>query len=106
MEYLALKIGNYEINPPGGVPAGGETDVSRVIGLGIQLFLFIIVIITLIYLIWGGFDWMRSAGDPKLMQSAKSKIIWALIGFILAFSAIFLVNIILYFFNINPYVVR
>ena len=50
-------------------------------------------LILLLYLLAGGFQLMTSAGDPKKMQEAKSKITNALVGFIIVFAAYWLVQI-------------
>jgi hypothetical protein len=48
----------------------------------------------LIYLLYSGFHFMISVGDPKAMQEAKGKITNALVGFIIVFMAYWLVLII------------
>lgn len=50
-------------------------------------------IILLAYLIFGGFQFMLSGGDPKATQSAKSHITNALIGFVIIFVAFWIVQI-------------
>lgn len=47
----------------------------------------------LLYLIFGGFSYMMSAGDPKAAESAKQKITNAVIGFVIIFVAYWLVQI-------------
>lgn len=47
----------------------------------------------LLYLIFGGFSYMMSAGDPKAAESAKQKITNAVIGFVIIFTAYWLVQI-------------
>lgn len=48
----------------------------------------------LIYLISGGFQMMFARGDPKAIQSAQGKITNALIGFVIVFTAFWLVKIV------------
>ena len=48
----------------------------------------------LLYLIFGGFQLMTSAGDPKKMQEAKGKLTNAFVGFIIIFIAYWLVQIV------------
>lgn len=47
----------------------------------------------LLYLIFGGFSYMLSGGDPKATESAKQKITNAVIGFVIIFVAYWLVQI-------------
>lgn len=48
----------------------------------------------LLYLIFGGYQFMLSRGDPKALQDAKAKITYALIGFIIIFVAYWLMQLI------------
>lgn len=50
-------------------------------------------LLLLLYLIWGGFSYMLSGGDPKAVDSAKNKITTALTGFVIIFIAYWLVQI-------------
>lgn len=50
-------------------------------------------LLLLLYLIWGGFSYMLSQGDPKAAESAKQKITNALVGFVIIFVAYWLVQI-------------
>ncbi len=56
----------------------------------------------LLYLVWGGIEWLTSAGDKNKLDSAQSKIINAIIGLailvisyaiILFIQAVFKINI-------------
>ncbi len=50
--------------------------ISSVFGLGIIL----AGIASLLYLLWGGFDWITSGGDKTGIENARNKITHALIG--------------------------
>jgi hypothetical protein len=50
-------------------------------------------ILLLLYLLFGGFQWMTSAGDPKKVEGARNKIMHALIGFVIIFAAFWLVQL-------------
>lgn len=50
-------------------------------------------LLLLLYLIWGGFGYMLSGGDPKATESAKQKITNAVIGFVIIFVAYWLVQL-------------
>ena len=66
---------------------------------GILTFILIIaVIISLVYLIWGGIKWITSGGDKGNVETARNQIIAAIIGLIVAFLAWFLINLILSLF--------
>jgi len=77
--------------------SGGNTIVGKIV-----TFLFIIaIVLALIYLIYGGIKYITSGGDKTKVDSARSHIIAAIVGLILAFLAYFIINIIGYMFGIN-----
>jgi hypothetical protein len=47
----------------------------------------------LLMLIFGGFQLMTSAGNPKGMESGKNKVMYALVGFLIIFASFWLVKI-------------
>lgn len=49
-----------------------------------QTYLFALIAV-LVYLIWGSFRYLISAGDPKAIQGAKAHLTWAIIGMIVIF---------------------
>ena len=63
MTYLSLKIGDQEVNAPEGIPTGGTGTLESTFRAGIWLLYLIAIVLALVYLIWGGFDWLRSEGD-------------------------------------------
>lgn len=89
---LALKVGNYNINPPGGVPTGGESQLDKIVQTGINLFFIIAVAVALLYLIWGGFDWLRSEGDKTKVQNAKNRVLYSIIGLCVVFASFLIIS--------------
>jgi len=55
------------------------------------------------YLIWGGFQYLTSGGDPKAMEQAKGKVTNAIIGFIIIFVAYWVVQIFEFIFKISVF---
>ena len=51
-------------------------------------------ILLLLFLLYGGISLMTAGGDPKAVQSARSKITGALIGFVIVFISFWLVQLI------------
>jgi len=47
----------------------------------------------LIFLIFGGFQLLTSAGDPKAIEAAKGRITGALVGFIIIFLSYWIVQL-------------
>jgi Type IV secretion system pilin len=101
MHELALKIGNQTINPPQNIPNGGLNTVSTVIGNAITFMLIITVILSLIYLILGGIMWINSGGDKQKVAAARTRIMYAIIGLVVALTSFFIVNVIGFVFKVN-----
>lgn len=55
------------------------------------------------YLIWGGFSFLTSGGEPKAMEQAKGKVTNAIVGFIIIFVAYWVVQIFEYIFKIQVF---
>ena len=74
-----------------GVPdeLDGEDGVVTQI---INVFLYIIGIISVIMLIFGGFLYITSAGNPEKVKNAKNTIMYAIIGLIIAIFAYAIIN--------------
>lgn len=66
-------------------------DVA-IIGSGLML---------LVYLIWGGVEWLSGAGDKTKTESARNKITGALVGVAVIASAYAIWKLALTFFGIN-----
>lgn len=101
---LALKLpdGTVIENPPGFNPE--FTDLASVVTVALGKLIFPIAgIILLAYLVWGGFDYLTSMGDPKKAEAGKQKITAAIIGFIIIFVSYWIVQIVDYIFGLEIY---
>jgi len=57
-------------------------------------YIFVIAgLLLLLYLVYGGFSFLTSAGDPKAVGAAKARITTALIGFLIVFVSYWIVTI-------------
>lgn len=102
MRYLALTLpGNQIINAPNGIPTGGITVTSKVIGNAITIMIILAVILAIIFFILGGISWITSGGDKSKITAARSRITFAIIGLIIALVAFFIVNIVGTVFKVN-----
>lgn len=76
-------------------------DFSGIVATLIQVAFVIGVIIALVFLIWGGVQWIVSGGDSKKVDAARNMIIGALVGLAIMFLSFFILNILLGFFGIS-----
>ena len=71
--------------------------VSRLV-----LFIFPIAgLLLLLYLLYGGYKYMLSKGDPKALQEARGAITTALLGFAIVFVSFWIVQIVGIIFGIE-----
>ncbi|HXS14727.1 MAG TPA: hypothetical protein VN711_01240 [Candidatus Saccharimonadales bacterium] len=110
MNQLALSIGGTPIPLPGPIQnisnsAGpfGQTLIQH----GINILLYVAIILTLVFVLIGGMKWMLSQGDKKQVEEAQKTITYAVIGLIVMFLSFFIINIIGFAFGAhligNPY---
>src|SRR2546430_2239950 len=85
-----------------GVPCAGGTfstlcnssgrGFGDIVQFVINILFVIAVILAIIFLIWNGIRWILSGGDKARVEAARSGIIGALIGLVIALAAFILVN--------------
>jgi hypothetical protein len=56
------------------------TDVYRQVGAVVQYFLLLIGSVTLLMVVWGGFQWLTSAGNEEKIKKGSQTMLWAIIG--------------------------
>lgn len=78
---------------------GGLNTSSRFPGLTLFIFFFAGLAL-LLYLLYGGLILLTSGGEPKKVESGKQIITNAFIGFLIIFTAYWLVQIISFFLGL------
>lgn len=83
------------IGEPVQKPEGFAANIGVVINGVLSFVMVIAALLVLMYLIWGGIEWITSGGDKGKTESARNKITAAVIGLIVlaAAYAIFLLVI-------------
>lgn len=92
---LALSISGTPINAPGGVPTGGIDVGSKIIQIGFGLFFLGGIILTIAIFIYSGIQWILSGGDKQMIEAARKRLIYAVVGLILIIGAFAIVEIVL-----------
>lgn len=69
-----------------------ETSLFNIFGIIIRTALGIIGSLTLLMLVWGGFLWLTSAGNPERVKKGTDTMLWATIGVIIVFSSYFVLS--------------
>jgi len=73
-------------------PSLAGQSIGGIISIFVGLFFPIAGFVLLGMLIYSGYQYMFSQGDPKYMQKAQQGITYSLVGFLVIFSAYLLVN--------------
>lgn len=103
MKFLSLSLPDFgNIQAPSGIPSGGlDTTGQKTISLGLNLLFIGGILLALAFLIYAGILWMTAGGDKQKLQTARTQVIWSIIGLIIIFLSIFLIQFIGNFFDIS-----
>ncbi len=101
MRYLSLSVNGQTINPPTGVATGGLNTFIKILRNSLNIVLIIAVILCLFFLVWGGIQWITSAGDKTKVQAARNRLTWAIIGLVLTLLSFFLLSALGTIFGVN-----
>lgn len=55
-------------------------DIGQLVSLLVSMGLIIASLLVLLYLVWGGIQWISSGGDKQGLESAKNRLTAAVIG--------------------------
>ena len=77
---------------PGATSSDPQTNFGNLLGGIMSGFMAIAAVMVLIYLLWGGIEWITSGGDKSKTEGARNKITNAITGLIVlaASTAIFM----------------
>jgi hypothetical protein len=64
--------------------AGSTLSIDKIIGTVISVLAWIIGVVSVFMVIFGGFRFVTAGGDPNAISSARSTIFYALIGMVVA----------------------
>lgn len=73
-------------------PLGNKVAFTDIAGAIIRGLLGVIGSLTLLMFVWGGFQWLTSAGNAEKVESGSKTMIWAVIGVLLVFTSYFLLK--------------
>jgi hypothetical protein len=64
-------------------PTATNESVNSTVALVINIFSWIVGVISVIMIIWGGFKYITSGGDSNNVTAAKNTILYAIIGLVI-----------------------
>ncbi|RJQ38423.1 hypothetical protein C4559_01390 [Candidatus Microgenomates bacterium] len=102
MKILSLSLPEYgNVNVPKGVPIGGIGKLVEIFNLALTILIIVAIVLSLFFIIQSGIQWITSGGNKEGLQKARSKLIYSIIGLIVVILAVFIVNIVGGFLNID-----
>jgi Na+-driven multidrug efflux pump len=110
MKSIAIDIpGHGQIQTPSGIPTGGLFDDLGGFGTGLNLlqvlfqFIFIFAsVIAIIMVLYAGIQWVISGGDKTKIESARNRLVYALVGLVIVVLAFFIVRTVIMLLGGNP----
>jgi hypothetical protein len=82
--------------------SGYATNVGTVISSVLSFVMVLAALLVLMYLVWGGIEWITSGGDKGKTESARNRITAAVIGLIVLAAAYAIFNLVISFVGLNP----
>lgn len=79
---------------PGGLDLNDNQDLNDVIAWFYMFIIGISGLAAFVMIVWGGIQWMSSAGNPTLISDAQSRMKNAILGLLLILSSFIILQII------------
>jgi hypothetical protein len=96
-------IGGYTVSQPGGLNPGftGPGALAFSISRFFSFALAIVGILGFLYLLFAGFQYLMSKGDPKALAAAQARLTYTIIGLIIVFLAYAITNYVISLFGLK-----
>lgn len=97
MKLLAdLSVPGYTIKAPQGVPSGGIENgpFGTILRNSFMLFITVIILIAVLMILFSGIQWIISGGDKHKVEGARNRLIFSIVGLVIALVAVAIVQII------------
>ena len=90
-----IKKGINDAKATTGMKAEGEADVNNVVQTIITILIWLVGVLAVIMIIYGGIIYTTSGGDPGKVKKGKDTIIYGIVGLIIAILAFVIVNFVI-----------
>jgi len=81
------------------VIADEDITPAVIIGMVIKSFLGLLGGLALVMMVWGGFQWLTSAGNDEKVKKGTQTMMWAIIGMVVVLASYLLVSTVLRFLS-------
>jgi hypothetical protein len=108
MEFFSLTIPGpggepVRIEAPPGIPSGPQFTIGSLATLALQVAMIFGIIVSLGYLIYGGFYWIQASGS-KDWDKSRRIIIYSILGLVIMSLSLVIVNVIASAFGVKTVV--
>jgi len=86
---------------PISTPTNSIESIGTLVSSGITAVIVIAGLMTFLYLVWGGIEWLTSGGDKAKYEAARDRITAALIGLAIVSAAWAIMQLVSFFFGID-----
>lgn len=69
-------------------------NLGDIITIALQYLFPLAGFLLFIYIVYGGFQWLIASGDPKKIESARNRITYAVVGFVLLIASYWITKIV------------
>ena len=109
MKYFSLKVPGpdgdlIELQAPPGIPTGEQFTIGHIATVFLQLAMVIGILLSLFYLVYGGFYWIQASGDKQKWDKARRTIVYAIFGLIIMSLALVIVSVVSSAFGVRTVV--
>lgn len=102
MEDIALKIGGTPIPTiPEKIPTGGLLTLEKTLQVSFSILIIAAILLAIFFILFSGIQWITSGGDKQKLQAARNRLTFAIVGLLIVFLAVLIVNLIGVFFNVK-----
>ena len=98
-QYLSLTVPGPDGNPiqikaPAGIPTGPQFTIGHIATVALQVAMIFGILLSLGYLVFGGFYWIQASGDKQKWDKARRTILYAVFGLIIMSLSLVIVNVV------------
>ena len=102
---LAFSIGTgatptYTLSVPSVMPQGDI--LASIVTNAITILLIIVGVFALFSIIFSGLQWIMSGGEKEKLEKARKRLVFSIIGLLIAFLSFFIINLVQTEFGIKP----
>ena len=90
--------GTIGIKPPSAITTG-DININQLIAFVINALIVVGIVLSLVFLLYGGIRWIISGGDKAKVDTARSTIVASIVGLIIVILAWVIINSILLIFH-------